>query len=194
MKHERGPASCYLISFSQSPFFLLMSLIDNQTEAVIPQDASAPSPCVFVIVSWQSEMPARPGWQLVVLTAALPENGTLPVELQLPPLLLPLRSIACRCCINTPCQGDCNNCEIHAMFQRHVNFSSGTIKEGNTVPGFLQALKSEKGFSLLFFPKGGLFHKGSEIHPVFWGFFFSFFYCPFPESSCSVSLCEADLS
>lgn len=60
------------------------------------------------------------------------------------------------------------------MFQRHVNFSSGTIKEGNTVPGFLQALKSEKGFSLLFFPKGGLFHKGSEIHPVF--FFPSLFF------------------
>lgn len=113
-------------------------------------------------MSWQSEPPARPGWQLVVLTAALPENGTLPVELQLPPLLLPLLSIACRCCINIPCQGDCNNCEIHAMFQRHVNFSSGTIKEGNTVPGFSQALKSEKGFFtssffLNFFPKGGCF-------------------------------------
>lgn len=91
----------------------------------------------------------------MVLTAALPENGTLPVELQLPPLLLPLRSIACRCCINIPCQGDCNNCEIHAMFQRHVNFSSGTIKEGNTVPGFLQALKSEKGFFTPFFSEGG---------------------------------------
>lgn len=111
-------------------------------------------------MSWQSELPARPGWQLVVLTAALPENGTLPVELQLPPLLLPLLSIACRCCINIPCQGDCNNCEIHAMFQRHVNFSSGTIKEGNTVPGFSQALKSEKGFFtffFFFFPKGGCF-------------------------------------
>lgn len=78
----------------------------------------------------------------MVLTAALPENGTLPVELQLPPLLLPLLSIACRCCINIPCQGDRNNGEIHAMFQRHVNFSSGTIKEGNTAPGFLQALQS----------------------------------------------------
>lgn len=176
MKHERDPASRYLISFSQSPFFLLMSLIDNQTEAVIPQDAGAPGPCLFVIVSWQSEMPARPGWQLAVLTAALPENGTLPVELQLPPLLLPLRSIACRCCINTPCQGDCNNCEIHAMFQRHVNFSSGTIKEGNTVPGFLQALKSEKGFSLLFFPKrGGCFIRVQKSTL----FFFPFFLLPF---------------
>lgn len=29
---------------SHSPFFLLMSLIDNQTEAVIPQDATLPSP------------------------------------------------------------------------------------------------------------------------------------------------------
>lgn len=152
-----------------------------------PPGCNAPSPCVFVIVSWQSEMPARPGWQLVVLTAALPENGTLPVELQLPPLLLPLRSIACRCCINIPCQGDCNNCEIHAMFQRHVNFSSGTIKEGNTVPGFLQALKSEKGFfTPFFFRRGGCFIRVQKST--------RFFYCPFPESSCSVSLCEADLS
>lgn len=92
----------------------------------------------------------------MVLTAALPENGTLPVELQLPPLLLPLLSIACRCCINIPCQGDCNNCEIHAMFQRHVNFSSGTIKEGNTVPGFSQALKSEKSFFRHFSNGGGV--------------------------------------
>lgn len=29
-------------------------------------------------------------------------------------------------------------------------------------------------------------HKGSAIHPIF--------YCPFPEWSCSVSLCAADLS
>lgn len=105
-------------------------------------------------------MPARPGWQLVVLTAALPENGTLPVELQLPPLLLPLLSIACRCCINIPCQGDCNNCENHAMFQRHVNFSSGTIKEGNTVPGFfgvffLTGAEIGKGVSLFFSRLGG---------------------------------------
>lgn len=120
-------------------------------------------------------MPARPGWLLVVLTAALPENGTLPVELQLPPLLLPLLSIACRCCINIPCQGDRNNCEIHAMFQRHVNFSSGTIKEGNTAPGFLQALQSGRGgekkpfsFSLFFYfeSEGGCFlrfHKSTWI-------------------------------
>lgn len=128
-------------------------------------------------------MPARAGWLLVVLTAALPENGTLPVELQLPPLLLPLLSIACRCCINIPCQGDRNNCEIHAMFQRHVNFSSGTIKEGNTAPGFLQAPKTgggeKKGFCLFPFffffilRGGGVFPKVSQIHLNF--------YCPFPE-------------
>lgn len=106
-------------------------------------------------MSWQSEPTARPGWQLVVLTAALPENGTLPVELQLPPLLLPLLSIACRCCINIPCQGDCNNCEIHAMFQRHVNFSSGTIKEENTVPGFHRRWNRKRAFSL--FSRGGCF-------------------------------------
>lgn len=41
-------------------------------------------------------------------------------------------------------------------------------------------------FFFLFFPEGGCFIRGSEIHPIF--------YCPFPESSCSVSLCEADLS
>lgn len=127
--------------------------------------------------------PARPGWQLVVLTAALPENGTLPVELQLPPLLLPLLSIACRCCINIPCQGDCNNCEIHAMFQRHVNFSSGTIKEGNTVRVFTGAQIGKGLFH--FFPMGAVSY-GFRNPPDF--------YWPFPEWSCSVRLCAADLS
>lgn len=61
------------------------------------------------------------------------------------------------------------------MFQRHVNFSSGTIKEGNTVPGFSQALKSEKGLFTFFFllSKGGLFHMGSEIYPIFTALFLS---------------------
>lgn len=168
----RGPCLKPFNLFSHSPFFSANEPYWQSNRSCHPPGCNTPSPCVFVIVSWQSELPARPGWQLVVLTAALPENGTLPVELQLPPLLLPLLSIACRCCINIPCQGDCNNCEIHAMFQRHVNFSSGTIKEGNTVPGFSQALKSEKGF-FHFFSKGGLFHKGSEIHPIFTALFLS---------------------
>lgn len=156
MEHKRNPVTSHLICFHVLHFFSANEPYWQSKSNCPPPGCNTPSPCVFVIVSWQSEKPARPGWLLVVLTAALPENGTLPVELQLPPLLLPLLSIACRCCINIRCQGDRNNCEIHAMFQRHVNFSSGTIKEGNTAPGFLQALKLEKKnafpFLFLFFP------------------------------------------
>ena len=133
-----------------------MSLIDYQTRAVIPQHVPVSDPpCLSWCPHNQSRMQDQAG-SLLVLTAVLPENGTLPVALQLPPLLLPLLSIACRCCINIPRQGDCNNCEIHAMFRRHVNFSSGTIKEGNTVPSFSQALKSEKVFFFHFFFKGAV--------------------------------------
>lgn len=144
----------HLISTRVSPFFPLMSLIDNQTEAVIPQDATLPIPSLFVIVSWQSEPPARPGWQLAVLTAALPENGTLPVELQLPPLLLPLLSIACRCWINIPCQGGT------AITARFMPCFGGTSisqvaqlkREMQQHRGCSQALKSEKrAFSPFFF-------------------------------------------
>lgn len=109
------------------------------------------------------------GRQLVVCTEVLTENVTLPVALQLPPLLLPLLSIICRCCNNIPRQGDYNNCVIHAMFQRPVNFWSGTIKGRNTVPGFSQALKCD----FFSFFLGVLFHKDSEIHPIFTALFLS---------------------
>jgi hypothetical protein len=184
MKHEGSPPSPAISSLLLAPpSLLLMSLIDNQTGAVMSQDASLRGPGVFVTVSWQPEPEAgRPGWQLAVSRpAALPENGPLPVELQLPPLLLPLLSIACRCCINIPpAKGTAITARLHAMSPRHVNFSSGTIKEGNTVPPcffffFFVAAEIGKGdfFNCCFFssspspPQRWLFHKGSEIHPHF---------------------------
>lgn len=66
------------------------------------------------------------------------------------------------------------------------------LKRGIQYQVFYRRWNRKRAFHSFFFPKGGLFHKGSEIHPVF--FSLPFFYCPFPASSCSVSLCEADLS
>lgn len=44
MEHKRNPVTSHLICFRILHFFLLMSLIDNQTVTVIPQDATLPAP------------------------------------------------------------------------------------------------------------------------------------------------------
>lgn len=53
---------------------------------------------------------------------------------------------------------------------------------------FHRRWNQKRAFFAIFPTAGGWggSHKGSAIHPIF--------YCPFPEWSCSVSLCAADLS